>query len=137
MELKFNNYKEFKNWFKKEIDAIGETISDNIQFIDIRHLSYMSDKLETRSIIRFLEVNYGINLVDKITNNSKSIEYGFKEAIEQIKEKINDSYAAIDNALANIKKEKMVSTRLDTIMSGLIEIFNNYSILELINKQMA
>ena len=134
-ELKFKNYKEFKTWIKKEIDTIGNTIDDNIQFIEIRHLSYMVDKLELRSITRYLEVNYEIKLVDKITTNEKSIMHGYNQTKDHIIEIINDNYASIVNCLVNINREKLVSTRLDTIMSKLIEIFNNYEMLSILDKQ--
>jgi len=137
MELKFNSYKEFKIWFKKEIDTIGETMLDNIQFIEIRHLSYIADKLELRAISKYLEINYEIKLVDKITTNEKSIMHGYNQTKDHIMEIINDNYATISNCLVNINKEKLVSTRLDMIMSKLVEIFNNYEILDILNKQTA
>lgn len=133
--MKFNNYTEFKVWFKKELEKIeqNEKTAESVLAI---HLSYISGMLEVHNLKRTLDLIYDIKLVDPNASNDKSYSYGLEKFKELIAEKIDTNILAIENILTKVLVEKQsIISLLDNLIIQLIDIKNNYTALEIASNQ--
>ena len=133
--MKFNNYTEFKVWFKKELEKIeqNEKTAESVLAI---HLSYISGMLEVHNLKRTLDLIYDIKLVDPNASNDKSYSYGLEKFKELLIEKIDTNVLAIENILTKVLVEKQsIISLLDNLIIQLIDIKNNYTALEIAENQ--
>ena len=102
--MKYNNYTEFKVWFKKELEKIeqNEKVDESVLAI---HLSYISGMLEVHNLKRTLDLIYDVKLVDPNASNDKSYKYGLEKFKELLAEKIDTNILAIENIFTNLLKK--------------------------------